>query len=568
MRPLAAAKKKTATPTDNRGAVEPTVRTFTLWTPALIRSAEIQADGGNLRYAANLCDWLLTDDRVSSGLRTRAQALLGLEPTFEKSGDKRRSGRAVKALEVGEDWWEAYPESELMQLVIWGLLLGVCPANQTPWTRNEDHGGRSLPTFEVWHPQHLRFDNPSRTWRIKVASVGAGELERELVPGDGEWVLHTPFGKNRPWAWGLWRCLGDLVLLKKYGWGDWGKVSERAILLVLTCLDGKAAEALKGYTKEARKQLASDIYARGSEAVAALPPGIDLKAVQAVVAAKDLQGELIKAADKAISIVIRGGNLTTDVSDGGSRSATETQAAIGDGGNLAFDAQALTTTIHDQSLVWWAQFNFGDPSLAPWPVYPVEEDEDLQAKTETDSQALENLDVAEELGLEVDRSKFLEEHRITWAKPGKRPEKPKPPLAPGWQAQEEAPAPNGGEGAPSPAQEPPAPNGEQPPPKPKAQARSLRLASGASSRDNRGFLEGQLYVDELVERSAEHGNAVVRPVLDAILEELDEATDYDDLRNRLRRRFADMPLEDFTELVYRAHLMADLAGRRAVTQDS
>ena len=558
---MAAAKKKPRT-ADMSGAVQPTVRTFTTWTPALIRSAEIQADAGNLRYAANICDWLLTNPIVFSALRARFQSLLGLDPTFERSGDKRRSGRAVKALEVGEDWWAAYPESELMQLLIWGFLLGVTPANQAPWTRGSDlhpvgsrrqndHGGRVLPTFENWHPQHLRYDNPTRTWRIKVASSGGygGETEEELVPGDGTWILHTPFGKNRPWAWGAWRTLADLVLLAEYGWQDWGRVSERAILLVLTCLNATSTAELQGYTKTAREQLAANIYARGSAAVAALPPGIDLKAVQAAVDAQKLQGSLIEAAHKAIAIVIRGGNLSTDSGDKGARSLGETQAAMGDIGNLKFDAQSLTTTIHDQSLTWWAQFNYGDASLAPWPVYPVEPQEDRKAKGDTEEKALANLDAAEKLGLDVDRAAWLESYSIEWADPGERP--PAPVAVP-------PPPPEQGV---DPEADPD--ELEDEPPEPQARA----LEGRAEKPD--GFANGNNYADRLHKRAVRHGAKELAPTLAAVIAVIRNAKDYEDAEKKLIARYGKLlPPTELASLLDASLTMGQLGGALSVIEDS
>ncbi len=93
---MAARKKKPTRqkpPTDLKGFVEPSTRVFTDWTEARIRSAEHLAQSGELRLAADLCEYLLTDDRVASALTTRVQSLLGLDPTFEKSGDKQRPGR-------------------------------------------------------------------------------------------------------------------------------------------------------------------------------------------------------------------------------------------------------------------------------------------------------------------------------------------------------------------------------------------------------------------------------------------------------------------------------------------
>ena len=551
---MAAKKNPPAPAGDFRGAVEPTVRTFTTWTPALIRSAEMQADAGNIRYAANLCDWLLTNPIVFSTLRTRINALLGLDPTFERSGDKRRSGRAVKALEVGEDWWEAYPESELFQMLAWGLLLGVCPVHQSPWTPRPDHGGRELPTFEIWHPQHLRHDNAAREWKIKVSSAGSfGEHEETLTPGDGEWVLHTPYGKNRPWAWGMWRCLADLVLLAEYGWGDWGKVSERAILLVLTCLDSAAGKELQGYTKAARDQLARDIYARGSEAVAALPPGIDLKAVQAAVQAKDIQGALIEAAHRAIAIVIRGGNLTTDSGKTGSRAAAETQSEMGDGGNLRFDAQSLTTTIHDQSLVWWAQRNFGDAALAPWPVYPVEDEEDLTAKVEVEEKAFATCDNAEKLGFEVDRAKFLEEHKIAWCKPGERPPEPEP-IEP-----EDDPNTDPAEPV-----DPDADDDGDEPPAVGAQARTLHARAATKGAHN-----GQAYADRVMRRAARHGAKELAPTVAAMVAAVRNAGSYEEAREAIAKAYGKLAApKELATLTEAALTMAQLGGRLAVDEDA
>jgi phage gp29-like protein len=560
---VAAAKKKTkgsVKAADMSAAVEPTVRTFTTWTPDKLRAAYIQADGGDLRPAANLCDWLLTDDRVSSTLRTRVQTLLGLEPSFERSGDKRRSTRAVKALEGDEDWWEAYPESTLADLVTWGLLLGVKPARHR-WEEKADHDGRILPMPEGWHPQHLRYDNSRRVWRIRVAPAGSQvEEERDLVPGDSEWILHTPFGPNRPWSMGLWRALAPLVLLKAFAQQDWANISERSVLLVLTCMNAGAAKELEGYTKDARKELAEKVYARGKSAVAALPPGVDLKAIQAAVSAKDVQGALITMCNDAIAITVRGGNLTTEVKDG-SRAATETQAQFGDQGNLEFDAQSLTTTIHDQSLTWWAEFNFGDSSLAPWPVYPVEPEEDLKAKVEADEKAFANCQKAEQLGFEVDRKEFLEQHKITWAKPGTPKEPPQTTTA--------APVP--------PGTKPPAPTGQ---PQPNGngtesgtQARAIASATQATAAGDglpsAGARNGLDYSDRLTDETTATASKALAPTVAAMLTEVARAESYDDARSRVEKRFGELlsPVE-LKEVTESALILGNLAGHAAVRQDT
>lgn len=405
--PKSAPKKKTA-PKDMTAGVQPSVRTFFTWTTKSVISAEMMADNGYLRQAANLCEWLLGDDRIAGTLSARVESLLGLEPTFEQSGDKRRSKRVVKALEAGEDWWEAYPEDELATMLTWGILLGVQPLAHN-WTVFEDHSGRVLPMPENWHAQHLRYDWPTRRWMIRVVPEGSvvsgATIEVELVPGDGTWILHTPYGKNRPWSRGLWRGLARLALMKAYAMQDWSRFGEKAHILIGTC-----TEDVKS-SRDQRQQLAEDIYQLGREGVAILPPGYDLKNIELVANTKEIYLAQIDMANTAIAVLVRGGNLSTEVK-GGSLAATESQAETGDASKRRFDAQSLTTTIHDQSLNWWAQFNFGDAALAPWPVYPVEPKKDLKARSETLNTASTALDRMLTNGVPIDIVAFCEEFEI------------------------------------------------------------------------------------------------------------------------------------------------------------
>ncbi|HEX2879904.1 MAG TPA: DUF935 family protein [Polyangiaceae bacterium] len=420
---MAAKSKNKPREVDGKAGIQPTVRTFTTWSTQRIRQAEIQADSGNLREAANLCDWLLTDDRIGGTLQTRTQALLGLVPEFEPAGDKRRSNRAVKALDAQEDWWASYPESELEQILTWGLILGVAPARHQ-WKTPEGHGGRWLPCPEFWHPQNLRWDDRNRQWLMRVASPGNpdGWKEVPIVAGDGTWILHTPFGVNRPWARGAWRALSRFALIKAYAIADWSSHSGKSSVLTGTSPKDVSIKPAE------RNALAQDIYERGREAVVVLPAGFDLKLVEAAANTKALFDAQIDMANKAIAIYTRGGNLTTEISSSaGSRAATESQERLGDDAKLRWDAQSLTTTVHDQSLMPWAEFNFGDPTLAPWPVYPTEPEEDLKGKVDSEDKALDVLGKAENLGLDVDREEFLRDHGITWAKPGVKPKKPDEP---------------------------------------------------------------------------------------------------------------------------------------------
>lgn len=587
------APKKPATAPLPSLEVEPSVRRFVDWTTDLCKQAEVSADSGNFRSAARLCEWIITDDRVGAALNIRVQALLGLEPTFEASGDKRRSNRAVKALDAGEDWWSSYPEPESALILKWGLVLGFA-FGQHQWLTSEDK--RWLPTPEFWHPYNVSFDTNAREWKTWVATEGFSGVTQQITlePGDSQWIQHCPFGKNRPWAWGLWHGLWPLVLLKQLARQDWSRSGEKAGLLVTT-MELDAAKNYAQQSRQERAKLANDIYNRGRNAVAALPPGVDLKLVETVADTEELFNAQIEMANTAIAVMIRGGNLGTE-NDGGSRAATESQARTGDLTNLRFDSQSWTTTVHDQSLVWWAKFNYGDPKLAPWPVYPVEPDEDLDKKSKTDAQALANVDTAEKLGFDVDRQAFLDEHKITWCKPGERPPPPKQlvettgeEVPDGEESDDDADTePRDGPGPKDPGRNRRGDPKDDPRDEPAARASAIRagavgepgdrngstqvharLASGSPiAAGITGFISGQLYADALVEEGAKLSVELLQPTMDAIQAAINESDDYESLRENLRKRYGDLDHETLAELVQHHLVIAHLAGRAAVNEDA
>ena len=598
------APKVPSTPRDLTAGVQPSVRTFTTWSVALIRAAEMAADSGYLRQVANLCEWLLGDDRIQGTLSARVESLLGLEPTFEQSGDKRKSKRVVRALEAGEDWWEAYPEDELATIATWGIVLGLAPAGHN-WTEpREDHGDRVLPMPRFWHPQHVRYDWPTRRWMVKVASTAGFVdfgIEEELVPGDGRWILHTPYGSSRPWSRGLWRGLARLALMKSYAIQDWSRFGEKAHILV--GVSGEDVESSKGQ----RAQLAKDIYELGREGIAFLPPGFDLKKVELVANTRDIYLAQIEMANTAIAILVRGGNLSTEVK-GGSFAATESQAETGDASKRRFDAQSLTTTIHDQSLVWWASFNFGAAELAPWPVYPVEPKKDLKARSETLNTASTAVDRMLANGLPLDLAALGEEFEIPFlktedgeikagqplfqyhldygvltvnearARMGLKPIKggnvravpsaalvaptppalPKPPPGPPSQDDtgDKPDAPPGPDDKPAPAEEP-----IQPGETPKLRRRIVALAT-------KGTENGQDYADDVADKVAGHGAKELAETVAAMVSAVRNAGSYAEAKKAIVKKYKKLASpRELASLTEAAITMSQLGGHLAVRED-
>jgi hypothetical protein len=335
---------------------EPSSRSLTDWTPDLIKSAELVAQGGNLRLAADLCEEMLADDRIKGVIETRVEGLLGLPLSFEE-GVGRRKRSAKHALEAEEDWDASCPEDQTAAVMKWGILLGA-GLFQNAWTWRDN--GRVVGAIAHYRERFLRYDEASRGWKVLVDPG----VEIDITPGDGQWGLYTPCGRHMPWLHGAWRGLSRWWLVKQLARSDWARHSEvhGSPARVAERTDVKMADTVSATS---RRQIAEELQALGRDTGIVMPPGYKLTLVEAVARTWEMFQAQINMANAAITIILAGQNLTTEVS-GGSLAAAQVHKEIR-GDKIRMDDQTISTTIHDQNLVYWAGFNFGEPGLAPWP---------------------------------------------------------------------------------------------------------------------------------------------------------------------------------------------------------
>jgi phage gp29-like protein len=542
----------------------PSVRSFTTWTPALLRSALSTADGGHLRSLAELCDALLGDDRIAGVFETRMGGLLALTPSFEAAGDGRRKSRAVRALEADEDWWEIAPEDELYKILVWGRLLGIAPY-QHAW---KDHQGRKIPSIRFWHPSHLRWDVQGERWLTRISANGYDTgTEVEITPGDGQWGLYTPYGPDRPWASGLWRGLSRFWLLKSYAIDDSGRLGERAITLV-----GTTGPGPEGPNNEQREELAHDLYSLARDGAIVLPPACDAKLLEVAAGTAEIYQRQIEAANNAFAINVLGQNLTTEVT-GGSFAAASVHGKV-ELQRLRADAQAASTTLHDQTLEWWAEFNYGDRKLAPWPMWPTDPPADNAAvvKTWLDFGAalsafqgaglrVDALAMAEKLGVPL-----LDEAAVEDTDPGSKDEREKKAAEIAEAMKPADPEPEGDDDAGAEDEDEAAPAARKAPAKARA---VVALASGDSPRAAAGFIEGQTYADALTDRGQQRG----AEALDGFLTDVDALLDGIDSLESAREKLlafydgAAAP-EELAAMTEKLFLMSLRAGVGAVQQDA
>jgi phage gp29-like protein len=326
-----------------------------------------------MRQLGQLCDAIMGDDRAPSVLRTRANALFGAPLTFDPSGDGRRKGKALRALEMDEDFWAMCPETDLIQFKMAGDLAGVSFA-ELIWTEHPDHGGRVLSRLKVWHIGSFRYDRKIQAWFVTVENAdGYGTREELVEPGRGKWVMYAPYGTARPWAHGLWRGMGALWLAKDFASRDFGRHQERhGSAIVVAISDPKQPP-----TDPQRAALVGYLGEIGRDTAIAPHAGFDLKLLEATARTWEMFTAQISLCNTGMSVMAIGTNLPTEVA-----------AGIGTGAyaqNLVrldykrADAETMATTIHDQVLTWWAEWNFGNGNLAPWPHWDVEPPADRNA---------------------------------------------------------------------------------------------------------------------------------------------------------------------------------------------
>lgn len=390
------------------------------WTPLRARVAHEQAQSGSLSGMAQLCDALLSDARIRGTLETRKNALFGCELDFEPAGHKSRSTPIARALKDDGEFWEMAPESSLSQVFQWGLLTNIGLGELT-WrlteTLTERDAGDVVARDSRWtqlltpkHPRNLREDALSRRWLL---TIDEGK-EIEVTPGDGRWLMFTPYGENSPWQRGLYWPLALLWLSKNYSDFDWGRRNEargRSALIGLTP---------EGSTDEDRTKFAQSIHELRTKLGIAIAPGYDLKAVEFGGDDHETFKARIDWADSAIGTLVLGQNLNGGDTRVSSLAAPKTNDKVRQD-FLEFDAEGFATCLQRHMLRPFSNVRYGSPDLAPWPKWKTDPPEDIVQAADTTDKASRALAALLKNRVPVDLEAYCAKFKIPLLKGAQMP---------------------------------------------------------------------------------------------------------------------------------------------------
>jgi hypothetical protein len=368
------------------------------WTAKLVRQAKIQAESGNFQLLGDLYEDLLGgDDRHHGTLASVAQNALKLPLSFNADGDRRRKSRLETAIE--EDFSELAPLAELVDLVSQGLSIGFAVGQLTPWKESR-RGGRWLPRVQPIETRCVRHEPRTGEWFVMT---DGGELK--ITPGDGQWILFTPYGSNRPWIRGTWRACSLWALLKQYAMKDWARNGENAAGI-------KTVETPEGAKDSDRKEAAEALAEIGADGVFVPMPKWKMELIQQTANTYQTYEKQIEVSNKAIAVANKGESHTSgDQASGMGDSAGKTRKEVSDE-KSAFVAKALELFFYEQLLRPWTNINFGGAAQIPWPCYQTEEQEDLSQKAATWTAAAGAVKSLREQRINVSVEEVVEEFNI------------------------------------------------------------------------------------------------------------------------------------------------------------
>lgn len=324
---------------------------------------------GRLRELVDLGRTLISEDGFQSGLaQTMGHGLISMPLAFQ--GDPAMVLALTDSAGTPGEWGKMHPENEVAQILIDGIVfnlgLGQYVFDEADIVR--PIGVHRVPRL-VWRdPRWLRRDPYTLQWYF----MGRGG-EVPITPGDGEWVLFSPYPDTDAWRHGPVLYMTLAAIFARDTLFDRQRVSE-------VCAPTRIARAVKPTTPKARIKMAADIAKMAHDNQITLSHEWLYEIVTA--AAGDywkVCTEIITWARQMVEVGLTGNILSIEGPTGFSNA--DIYRRVTDS-RRRFYANAWTRALREQGLTWWVRDNYGEAAVAytPVPVYNVESPEDAIAR--------------------------------------------------------------------------------------------------------------------------------------------------------------------------------------------
>lgn len=514
-----------------------------------VRAALAQMDNqGQFFNAALLLDAMLQDDRIVGTFSARFDGLLGLPLEMRTPVGMEEDAKALEIAEAAKaDFSRMADEATLRSLLRWGRGLGLGLASKSIDTTGE----RWVPRLKVWHPRFIYWRWDSR--RFHVITEGDGAVEVRQGPDipeaerDRNWMIYTPFGYGRDaWISSLIRSLAIPWLIRQWAYRDWARYSEVHGLPI------RKVKMPAEWSDEERQRALEEIGQLASESVVRCiqrsdGTGFDLMLEEAKANTWEGFQKLIDKTDTSIAVAVIGQNLTTEVT-AGSLAAAKVHERVRDD-VLRADAETLGSALRDGVLKDWAAYNFGDPELAPWPHWHVEQPEDKKSEGEGFEFVGKAISALRAAGVPLDTESFCDRFDVPIDEDGEF-EDP--------QDIQSAAAEREGDALDREmAQRSMMDKGGKA--KMSAALRAHRLPKGA--------IEGQAYVDDLADKGRAAAAKALHPDLAALLSIVKKHDDYESIRRALLERFKGMSPTRLATVMEKCLILAEMNGQASVLDD-
>lgn len=399
------------------------VGTLTDWDVGTVKNALDAHERGSFYQTAMLSDYMLRDDRIASTMRTRVQGVTGCKRRIQPA-DGDGGKKAAKAFEA--DHRRCLPIGAEFAMRSWAVKMGFA-LGEIVWDTSD--ANKWVPRdIRVWHPFAIYYDIIRRCY---VVSTMEGPVE--VRPGDGRWFLYAPTGGYRGWMDGVVRCCAIPFLLRQYGLRDWGRYSE------VHGLPTRVGHVPANADPKDKDRFLYQLANLANETTLLLPEAVGDQAsfryelVEASAGNWQAFSNLIIRAEVGITLAILSQNLTSEVQGGAFAAAfihNEVRQDVKDDDNESFAVQ-----YQEQVGRPWAQYNFGNPDVAPMVDRVVAQPEDkamaattLAAKTTALATFATALAALTSMGLKIKNlPEFAKSYGVELEGDPQKPAAPAPP---------------------------------------------------------------------------------------------------------------------------------------------